>query len=63
MKSNLIQKRKKKKMTQQEVADKVSICRTHYNRIESGDRNPSHMVAVKIKNVLDCNYEDIFKTN
>lgn len=50
-------------MTQQEVADKVSICRTHYNRIESGDRNPSHMVAVKIKNVLDCNYEDIFKMN
>ena len=63
MRNNLTIIRKDRKMTQKEVADKISISRTHYNKIEKGVRNPSHMVAFKLKNVLNCNYEDLFELN
>lgn len=60
MRGNIRKIRKKKNMTQKDVAEKICISRSYYNQIEKGNRNPSQVVALKIKNVLDCEYEDLF---
>jgi len=59
----LLHKRKKCGFTQQEMADKVGIERTSYNRIERGKRKPSVDIAIKIANVLNVKVDDIFFAN
>ncbi|MDT9027375.1 MULTISPECIES: helix-turn-helix domain-containing protein [Rossellomorea] len=49
----LIKLRKRKKMTQQEVASKAFIERSYYAQIENGIRKPSSEVTVKLGEVLD----------
>ncbi|OXS56772.1 transcriptional regulator [Bacillus sp. DSM 27956] len=45
--------RKRKKMTQQEVAAKAFIERSYYAQIENGIRKPSPEVTIKLGQVLD----------
>lgn len=44
----LIRDRKLMGLTQDEVAKKVGISRSYYNQIETGERNPSGPVALRI---------------
>lgn len=60
MNKKLYEARKKRGLTQQEVAERVGIDRTHYVRIENGSRTPSLGVARKIASVFGMPIEEIF---
>jgi transcriptional regulator with XRE-family HTH domain len=45
--------RKKRKLSQKEVADKSNISRTYISEIESGRTNPTYDILERIGNVLN----------
>ncbi len=52
--SNLIKSaRKKKKMTQAQVAEKAGVNKNYYAVIERGETNPSYTTLRKLGEVLD----------
>lgn len=53
----LVQARAEKRLTQQQIADKVHISRTHYTNIEKGRRRPSPDLAQKIAEELDVDWK------
>ncbi|MFC7319509.1 helix-turn-helix domain-containing protein [Halobacillus campisalis] len=60
MREWLVQLRKEKKLTQQQVAAGAHIDRAYYAQIESGSRNPSMAVASQIANFLNVNTSIFF---
>lgn len=56
----LQQKRKYINLTQAEVARKVQISVTSYQRIEYGSQRPSLDTALNIAKVLHCTVEELF---
>jgi putative transcriptional regulator len=52
MKTKITELRKKLKMTQQELADKVEVTRQTIISLEQGKYNPSLELAYRISNVL-----------
>ncbi len=60
MRNKLVRKRKEAGYTQYTFADRLNISRTHYSQIESGAKNPSLKLAIKIKNALSYQGDDIF---
>ncbi len=58
----LVEKRKEKKLTQQEIADKIGVSRQYYNDLENEKRSPSVGLAQKIGDVLGIDWT-IFFTN
>lgn len=60
MRKWLIEKREKKKMTQEQVATLANIKRPYYSQIESGKRRPSPEVAKRIAAVLKFNWTIFF---
>jgi putative transcriptional regulator len=61
MKTKISECRKKLKMTQQELADKVDVTRQTIISLEQGKYNPSLDLAHKIAKVLKAKkIEDIF---
>lgn len=56
----LQQKRKYINLTQAEVARKVQISVTSYQRIEYGSQRPSLDTALNIARVLHCTVEELF---
>ncbi|OCL26286.1 transcriptional regulator [Orenia metallireducens] len=60
MREELKKLRKEKDMTQEQIAKKVGIHRTHYTNIERGHANPSIKVMIEIKKVLKTQRDDIF---
>lgn len=46
--------------SQYTFADALGISRSHYSQIETGDKTPSLTLALKIKNILGYNGDDIF---
>ncbi|RGX07458.1 helix-turn-helix transcriptional regulator [Paraclostridium sordellii] len=63
MRTNLKEVRKNKNLTQPQVANKLNIERSYYTKIERGQRTPSLDIALKIKEILNYNDDDIFKNN
>lgn len=62
MKNNIIEFRKKLKMTQQELAEKVEVTRQTIISLEKNKYNPSLELAYKISKVLKAKkIEEIFK--
>ena len=61
MRNKLRQVRISKKFTQQQIADKVNITRAYYTKIELGNRCPSLMIAIKIKEILKYKKDDLFE--
>lgn len=57
----LVQARIKKGLTQQQVADKVHISRTHYTNIEKGRRCPSPDLAQKIAEELEVDWRSFYE--
>lgn len=60
MREWLVQKRKEKGLTQQQVADAAFINRAYYSQIESGKRMPSPDVCKKIATILDFQASTFF---
>lgn len=56
----LITLRKKAKLTQQDVAEKLGITRSFYGMIETGDRNPTLDLARKIAGLFNVDIEELF---
>jgi putative transcriptional regulator len=57
---NLIARRAKLNLTQQEVADRARITRSFYTRIECGSRSPSIAVAKRIADALKTTVDKLF---
>lgn len=60
MREKLKSLRLENELTQEELAKKVGITRSHYTKIEVGRGNPSLPVAIKIKEVLNYINDDLF---
>ena len=60
MKNTLRVERAKQKISQQELADRVSVSRQTINAIELGKFNPSTVLALKLARVFGCCVNDIF---
>lgn len=60
MRKKLIEIRKKKGYTQEQMADKLNIARTTYTGYENGNVSPSLETALKIKKILFYKNDDIF---
>lgn len=52
--------RKRLGLTQEEMARELKITTSHYRNIEKGRNDPSVIIALKMKKVLNCEIEDIF---
>lgn len=48
--------------TQQTFSERLGVSRSHYAQIESGDKNPSLKLSLKIKQALGYPYDDLFLT-
>lgn len=60
MRSKLIEIRKKRNLTQEQMANKLNIARTTYTGYENGNFSPSLELAIEIKKVLNYKGDDIF---
>ena len=58
---NLKEERQRKKLTQQQLADKLGITRQTISHIECGRIKPSIDNAKAIANVLGCDWVNFFK--
>lgn len=58
---DLKEKREQKGYTQQRLADEVGVTQTAISLIESGDRNPSILLAKKIGHVLGFNWTEFYE--
>lgn len=53
--------RKKRKMSQEDLADASDLDRSHVGYLEQGRRRPTLSTLYKIAKVLDMNLEQLFK--
>lgn len=60
MRSKLIEIRKKRGLTQEQMANKLKIARTTYTGYENGNVVPSLGMALEIKKILNYKSDDIF---
>lgn len=60
MRVKLVKLREGRGYTQKTFSEAVGISRSHYSQIETGEKEPSLKVGLKIKRVLDYQYDDIF---
>lgn len=56
----LIEWRKEKKMTLQQVANLIGVSKPYYWQIENGERGLSYDMAIKISSVFSSKPDDIF---
>ncbi len=60
MKNRLEEMRKQRGMTQEELADKLSVSRQTVGSLENGRYNPSILLAFKIAKLFNRSIEEIF---
>ncbi|MCQ2165897.1 MAG: helix-turn-helix transcriptional regulator [Bacteroidales bacterium] len=60
MQNNLKVERARRRISQQELADKVAASRQTINAIELGKFNPSTVLALKISKVFDISVNELF---
>jgi putative transcriptional regulator len=58
----LVEIRKDRKLTQQQVAEKASMNRAYYTMIENGIRRPSPEVAKRIGAALEFDWTRFYET-
>jgi len=61
MKSILKEERKKKKITQEQLATMVGVSRQSINAIERGKYTPSTVLALKISEIFNTSVNRIFE--
>ncbi len=59
MGKRISEKRRNKKMTQENVAEIIHITPQHFSRIECGSDRPSLSALVDIANALECTLDDL----
>lgn len=60
MRTKLVKLREGRGYTQNTFSKAVGISRSHYSQIETGEKEPSLRVSLKIKRALGYPYDDIF---
>lgn len=60
MRYNMIARRKELGLTQEDVAKHIGVVRTTVSSYETGSLTPSLCVAIKIKEILKTNDDNIF---
>lgn len=60
MKNTIKVERARHDMTQQDLADKLSVSRQTIIAIESGKFNPSTLLSIKMAKMFGCHVEDLF---
>lgn len=60
MRNTIKLERVRKNLTQQELADILSVSRQTIMAIESGKFNPSVKLALKMAAVFECDVKDLF---
>lgn len=60
MPNKLAEIRKKRGLTQEELAKRVGVSRIHIGKIERGDLTGSVKLLARIAKELDCGMDDIF---
>lgn len=60
MRVKLKKRREELKLTQASLAKMIGIARTSYTNIELGNKNPSLLIAMRIKQILKYDDDDIF---
>ncbi|MCQ2550669.1 MAG: helix-turn-helix transcriptional regulator [Clostridia bacterium] len=60
MENRLEELRKEKGITQEELADKMSVSRQTIISLEKGRYNPSIILAYRISNYFQVNVEEVF---
>lgn len=60
MKNNIRVERAIKRMTQQQLAERIGVSRQTINAIESGKYIPSTLLALKMSKVFEKPVDDIF---
>ena len=60
MENKIAEFRKKKKHTQQELADALNIDRTHLSKVETGMVNPSLTLLGRLAKKLGVSIKDFF---
>lgn len=58
---DLVEIRKKLKLTQQQVAERAGMNRAYYTMIETGIRRPSPEVAMRIGKALDFDWTRFYE--
>jgi len=59
--NNLAQYRAKKKLSQQALADGISVSRKTISSIETGRFTPSVLIALQLANFFECSVEHLFR--
>jgi transcriptional regulator with XRE-family HTH domain len=57
---NLTKLRKREKLTQERVAEKVGVAARYIQNLEAGDNFPALPILVQLKRVLRCSWEELF---
>jgi len=60
MKNRLEEMRTNRKLTQQELADRVEVSRQTIISLENGRYNPSILLAYRLARLFDMKIEDLF---
>lgn len=63
MRKKLKEIRESNKMTQSCVAEKLSVCRSHYSRMENGHKGITLENALKLKEIFNYKKDDLFENN
>ena len=58
---NLAELRKKRGLTQQQIADELSVNRVTYTNLEKGNREPNLENVVKLAHILDVTTDDLLE--
>lgn len=58
--ASLEAKRKKKKLTQEQVADQLGVTRQYYNAIENNKKKPSVELAKQLSSILGVEWTIFF---
>jgi DNA-binding XRE family transcriptional regulator len=59
----LVERRKKLNLTQDQVAEEANISRAYYVNIEAGRKDPSIKVAKRIADVMETTVDRLFCTS
>lgn len=60
MRAKLKERREAQGYTQQSFSDAVGVSRSHYSQVETGEKQPSLRLALRIKQQLNYYGDDIF---
>lgn len=63
MKNKIKELRKKRGLSQRQVAEEIGLSRQYFLRVEKGDSIPTINVAKKIADYFGCSIDDIFFTH